>query len=159
MEPFFNWPAMPFPILRNYFGWMIVKTQLETVWSRLAHEHTGYIMKRYRRCEYPTSTARVAPVVLRRMWNSRVLPGWLWPPLRDVPPRNSIMGFSLNRLTRWAGSWPWVTRTYRHKRNKGSPQVFPQVFPPWILYINGGWDVTSPTHSSIKSSLDALNSV
>lgn len=58
-----------------------------------------------------TSTARVARVVLWRMWKRRVLPTRLCPPLREVPPRWMIIGFPLKRLIRWAGSWPWVTRT------------------------------------------------
>ncbi len=60
-----------------------------------------------------TSTARVARVELWRIWKRRVLPVWLWPPLREVPPLWMIMGFPLKRLIKWAGSWPWVTRTCR----------------------------------------------
>lgn len=33
-----------------------------------------------------TSTARVAPEVLERTWNSRVAAGAVWPPSLEVPP-------------------------------------------------------------------------
>ena len=58
-----------------------------------------------------TSTARMALVELWRIWKSRVLPGLLSPDFRDVPPRWMTKGLSLNTLTRWGGSLPWVTRT------------------------------------------------
>lgn len=58
-----------------------------------------------------TSTARVARVELWRMWKRRVLAVLLCPPFRDVPPKKMIIGLLLNRLIKWGGSWPWVTRT------------------------------------------------
>lgn len=59
----------------------------------------------------PTSTARAALEELWRMWNRRVLPVWDWPPVREVPPLWIIIALPLNRLIRWGGSWPCVTRT------------------------------------------------
>lgn len=59
-----------------------------------------------------TSTARVALEELCRMWKRRVLPVLVWPSLRYVPPLWMIIGLPLNRLIRWGGSWPCVTRTW-----------------------------------------------
>lgn len=57
------------------------------------------------------------------MWKSRVLPGLVSPPLRDVPPRWMTKGLPLNKLTRWGGSWPCVTRTCRDTET-GQPKVY-----------------------------------
>lgn len=54
----------------------------------------------------PTSTARVAPEELCRMWKRRLLAAWVCPDLAEVPPRWMIMGLPWNRLIRCAGSCP-----------------------------------------------------
>lgn len=59
-----------------------------------------------------TSTARVAPEELCRMWKRRALAGFDCPLLDEVPPRWMIMGLPWKRLIRCGGSCPWGTRTW-----------------------------------------------
>lgn len=46
-------------------------------------------------------------------WKSRVGGGGGWIPRRDVPLRYTIRGLEWKRLSRWGGSLPWHTLTYR----------------------------------------------
>lgn len=59
-----------------------------------------------------TSQIRVMVPRFLRTWKRRVGGAGACPPFLEVPFLYTIRGLSLKRLSKWGGSFPWVTRTW-----------------------------------------------